>query len=49
MADLLIRNARLVDGSGSPARMADVIVDGDKIDNITRHSAVSASPPCQTR
>ncbi|MCU1391951.1 MAG: putative hydrolase [Ilumatobacteraceae bacterium] len=28
MSDLVIRNARLVDGTGAPARMADVTVDG---------------------
>ncbi len=28
MHDLVIRNARLVDGSGAPARIADVAVDG---------------------
>ena len=30
MADLVIRNANLVDGSGGPARPADVVVDGDR-------------------
>ena len=31
MHDLVIRNGRLVDGTGSPARTADVAVDGDRI------------------
>ena len=31
MTDLVIRNARLVDGSGADARMADVSVTGDRI------------------
>ena len=31
MHDLVIRNANLVDGSGAPARPADVVVDGDRI------------------
>ncbi|MEM9746283.1 MAG: amidohydrolase family protein [Actinomycetota bacterium] len=35
MADLVIRNARLVDGSGAPERMADVAVDGDRIVEVT--------------
>ncbi|HKK50316.1 MAG TPA: amidohydrolase family protein, partial [Myxococcota bacterium] len=34
MADLLIRNARLVDGTGAPARDADVRVEGDRIAEI---------------
>ena len=29
--DLVIRNGLLVDGSGAPARPADVAVDGDRI------------------
>jgi N-acyl-D-amino-acid deacylase len=31
MIDLVVRNGRLVDGSGTPARQADVIVDGSRI------------------
>src|SRR5687768_6152684 len=30
-ADLLIRNGRVIDGTGSPARTADVAVTGDRI------------------
>jgi N-acyl-D-amino-acid deacylase len=29
--DLLLRNARVVDGTGAPARPADVVVEGDRI------------------
>ncbi|MEM9040019.1 MAG: amidohydrolase family protein [Actinomycetota bacterium] len=35
MADLVIRNARLVDGSGAPERMADVTVEGLRIVEVT--------------
>jgi N-acyl-D-amino-acid deacylase len=31
MADLVLRNANLVDGTGEPARMADVVVDDGRI------------------
>ena len=34
MSELLIRNARLVDGTGAPARMADVRSDGGRIVEI---------------
>lgn len=34
MHDLLFRNARLIDGSGSPARLADVVVDGGLISAV---------------
>lgn len=33
--DLLLRGASLVDGSGAPARPADVAVDGDRIARVT--------------
>ena len=43
MSDLVIRNARLVDGSGAPARMADVEVnDGLIVDVSTPGSAGTA-------
>jgi N-acyl-D-aspartate/D-glutamate deacylase len=35
MADLVVRNARLVDGSGSAARPADVVVDDGRITEVT--------------
>ena len=34
MADLIIRNGRLVDGSGGPERMADVVVDGGRVNAV---------------
>ncbi len=43
MADLLIRNARLVDGSGSPARMADVSVQADRIVAVETAGAASTT------
>ncbi|MBW2290448.1 MAG: hypothetical protein JRG90_21890, partial [Deltaproteobacteria bacterium] len=36
MHDLIIRGAKLVDGTGSDARMADVAVDGDRIREVGR-------------
>ena len=35
MADLVVRNANLVDGSGAPARPADVVVDNGLITEVT--------------
>ena len=44
MTDLVIRNARLVDGGGSPARMADVSVTADRIVAVdTARAAPTAS------
>jgi len=40
---LLIRNARLVDGSGSPARPADLVVDGERIAAIGQPGSVSSA------
>jgi N-acyl-D-aspartate/D-glutamate deacylase len=34
MADLILRNGNLVDGSGAPPRMADVVVDGGRITDV---------------
>jgi len=31
MHDLVVRNGRVVDGTGAPARVADIAVDGDRI------------------
>jgi N-acyl-D-aspartate/D-glutamate deacylase len=49
MADLVIRNGLLVDGSGAPARHADVVIDGGVItaveaagSGITAHRVVDA-------
>ncbi|HYF58120.1 MAG TPA: amidohydrolase family protein [Burkholderiaceae bacterium] len=37
--DLVIRGATLVDGTGAPARVADVAVDGDRIVAVNRRGA----------
>ena len=34
MADLVVRNARLIDGSGAPAADGDVAVEGDRIAEV---------------
>jgi N-acyl-D-aspartate/D-glutamate deacylase len=34
MHDLVVRNGRVVDGTGAPARVADVAVDGDRISAV---------------
>lgn len=40
--DILIRGGRVIDGTGSPARQADVLVRGDRIAAI---ETISADPP----
>jgi N-acyl-D-aspartate/D-glutamate deacylase len=42
MADLVVRNARLVDGSGGPAVEGDLAVDGDRIVAVGHVGAVGA-------
>ncbi len=42
MHDLVIRNGSLVDGSGAPARPADVVVDGDHITAVEPAGSGSA-------
>ncbi len=39
MRDLVIRNALLADGTGSPVRPADVVVDGERITDVTEAGA----------
>jgi len=39
MHDLIIRDANLVDGSGAPARPADIAVDGDRIAEVVAPGA----------
>ncbi|MEX2294132.1 MAG: amidohydrolase family protein [Acidimicrobiales bacterium] len=34
MTDLVIRNGQLIDGSGGPARMADVVVDAGRVTDV---------------
>ena len=34
MPDLIIRGAELIDGTGAPARAADIAVDGDRVTAI---------------
>lgn len=42
MYSLLIKNCRLIDGTGEPARLADVAVQGDKIVNIDQNINIAA-------
>lgn len=42
-ADILIKNGRLIDGSGAPARVADVLIRGDRIVKIGAVSAEQAA------
>ncbi|MBP6252663.1 MAG: amidohydrolase family protein, partial [Rubrivivax sp.] len=42
MFDLVIRNATLYDGSGAPARRADLAVTGDRIAAIGEHLGPAA-------
>jgi N-acyl-D-aspartate/D-glutamate deacylase len=37
MADLVIRNATIVDGTGSPSRRGDVAVTGERITEVAEH------------
>ena len=43
MADLTIRNAHLADGTGAPARPADVVVEGDRIVDVALPGEGSAA------
>jgi N-acyl-D-aspartate/D-glutamate deacylase len=42
--DLLLRNASLIDGSGSAARLADVAVTGDRISAVREPGELEAGP-----
>jgi N-acyl-D-aspartate/D-glutamate deacylase len=42
--DLLLRDAWLIDGSGSPGRAADIAVTGDRITAITAPGSLAAPP-----
>jgi len=46
--DLVIRNAHLVDGSGAPARSADVAVDGDTITAVEPAGTLGAAAGTRT-
>ena len=41
--DLVFRNAHLVDGSGAPAVVADVAVDGDRITEVAAGGTIGAA------
>ncbi|MGQ0831102.1 MAG: N-acyl-D-amino-acid deacylase family protein [Microthrixaceae bacterium] len=43
MADLLVRNGTLVDGSGAPSRMADVVIDRGRITDVVDAGAASTT------
>jgi N-acyl-D-amino-acid deacylase len=45
--DLLLRNAELIDGSGTPRRAADVAVTGDRITAVAPPGSLSPSPGTQ--
>lgn len=47
-ADLLLRNASLIDGSGAPARAADVAVEGGRIASVGPAGSLSAGAGAQT-
>ncbi|MET8827040.1 D-aminoacylase [Streptomyces sp. NPDC004610] len=50
MAELVIRDADVVDGTGAPAYRADVVVDGGRIVSIVREAAASGCQrPTATR
>ncbi len=42
MADLVVRNGTLVDGSGAPPRPADVVIRGGRIAEVTEAGAATA-------
>ncbi len=43
MADLVVRNAELVDGTGAPARMADVVVEDGRITEVSAAGTASTA------
>src|SRR5436190_21272619 len=47
MADLVVQNAQLVDGSGGPSRMADIVVDGGRIAEVAEAGAASTATATQ--
>ncbi len=47
MTDLVIRNAQLVDGSGAPARPADVVVDDGRVVEVVGAGRASTSSASQ--
>ena len=38
MHDVVIRNGKVIDGSGKPARKADIAIDGDRISQVGKVS-----------
>src|SRR5437868_2437235 len=43
MHDLVIRNGRVVDGTGTPARVADIAIDGERITAVGEVRATGRS------
>jgi len=45
---LIIKNATLVDGTGSPAIQSDLAIAGDKIVSLGKLDGMGMAPPCPT-
>src|SRR5690606_29451952 len=45
MHDLVIRGGTVVDGSGAPARAADIAIDGDRIVEVVDRDAGGSAGP----
>jgi N-acyl-D-amino-acid deacylase len=43
MHDLLIRNARVIDGTGGASHYSDVLIDGDQISAVVPSGEVTAT------
>ena len=45
MFDLIIRNAKLVDGTGAPAREADIAIKDGLLPRLAPSAPLKAQPP----
>ena len=48
MFDLVIRNAKLVDGTGAPAREADIAIKDGLIARLAPSAPLKAQPPLKS-